>query len=653
MSDPKYFKREGDKCYMNFRGEHWQAGDSETLQFMKTHTTYEVIKHRAETIPETDLFGYRKREGDKYVGEYLWLKSIEVLHMTDSLASGIVRKFGLKKGDFVGIISGNRYEWFITQFALQRHGIIPIPLYTTLGKEAIDYIITTLNMKYVFCTYSKTVEEMCERHNHLFLVCYDTYDKIMNNIDSSVKYMKFEELVKEGEKHIIQPDLPQMNDTFSIIFTSGTSGIPKGAVHTFRSAHHSAFIINSANVFVDLPMKDQHYFSFLPSAHVLDQEINHAFIFGGGKVSYISGGIPTLMEDLKYSQPTFFITVPRVLQKIYDVFNSTLSQSSCLVKTMFNIAYHYKANAVKGGYKTLIDWDSIVFHKIHSVFGGKLKLIMNGGAPLTADLYEWLRVCSGAIVLQGYGLTETFGGICASLPNMTNLNELNVGSMGPEIEMRLVSVPEMGYSVDDEYPSGEIQVRAPQNFSYYYKNEEQTHLAIDSDGFFSTGDIGRLTKDASLSIVDRKKNLFKLAQGEYIAVEPLEGKYGAMPIIQQIYVHGESSDVFVSGIVVIEKSELKNYPQLQLPPKGDDIALREALNKMENRKILLKAIQDFIRSMKVPGYEVIKNVYFETIPFSTENNMMTPSFKLKRVEIKKTYQEQLHTLRYEVVKNLI
>ncbi|BFU26217.1 long-chain-fatty-acid--CoA ligase, putative [Entamoeba histolytica HM-1:IMSS-B] len=652
--DSTFTKKEGNKFYFLNQTEHWSAGEKDDIEYMTQHTTYEVIKRRCEKNPENDFFGYRKREGKKYIGEYIWLKNKEVLEMTDSLASGIMNKYHLKKGDSCGIISGNRYEWYLTQFALQRHGIIPVPLYTTLGKEAIDYIISTLSITLVFCTFSDTVAEMCERNPKITLVCFDTFEDIMNHINPSISYVTFDRLIKEGKSNLIEPQLPTMDDTFSIIFTSGTSGIPKGAVHSFNSASYGSCTINSAELFKDSPMKEQTYFSYLPSAHVLDQEVTHGFIYGGGRIGFISGGIPTLIEDLSKCQPTFFIAVPRVLQKIYDKFNETYNQLGYFSQTLFNIGYYYKLNAVKNKSWNYINWDNIVFYKIHQVFGGKLKYILNGGAPLTEELYEWLRVCSGAIILQGYGLTETFGGICCSLPYMTDLNILNVGSCGPNVEIRLVSVPEMNYTIDDEYPSGEIEIRSKQNFICYYKNEEATKAAINDDGFFATGDIGKVCPDGSLAIIDRKKNLFKLAQGEYIAVEPLENKYCAMPLISQCFIYGESSDVFITAIIVLDFDELKRIASsITTESEKDSLLNIHYLNKIDIKKKILQIIQNYIKTQHVPGYEIIKNVYFETEHFSTENDLMTPSFKLKRPQLKRKYLTILKQLRTEIQNNLI
>jgi len=414
-------------------------------------------------------------------------------------------------------------------------------------------------------------------------------------------------------------------------------------------------VSQAAGIFVNNPLKEMTYFCYLPSAHVLDQEVFYACVCSGGKIAFISAGISSLVDDLKYSKPSFLIAVPRVLQKIYEKFNETMSQAGYIANAIYNTAYYYKRNAVINNSWNYIDWDYWVFNKIHEIYGGKLQIIMNGGAPLTPDLYEWLRVTSGAVVLQGYGLTETFGGLCSSLPGMTDLNVLNVGSVCPTVSVRLVSVPEMNYTVDDDLPSGEIQIKADQNFKEYYKQPELTQQAFTEDGYFCTGDIGRVCPDGSLSIIDRKKNLFKLAQGEYIAVEPLENKYCDVPLVSQIFIYGESSDVFIVGIIVPELPELKRI-LIELNKINESTTKEEIFkisNELETRKQILTTIINKVKGMNVPHYELIKNVYFESEGFSTENDLMTPSFKLKRIPLKKKYGNILKELREEVYNGTI
>lgn len=651
--DSSFLERKGDKLYMKCREQYWQGGEQDDMDYMRTHTTYEIVKYRCQKHPERDCFGYRYKEGKRSVGGYIWLKNNEILTMVDNLASGIQHHYHLKKGSFVGIMSSNRYEWYVSQFALQRHGVVPVPLYSTLGKEAIDYIITTLGIKLVFCTFSEAIVELHKSHPSISFICFD--DDAKNQVDSTFEWKSFTSVIKLGKEHPCEPELPTMEDMFAVIFTSGTSGIPKGAVHTFKSANHAAYVINTTHLFQKKEaLMNETFFSYLPSAHVLDQQITHCFVYSGARVGFISGGISTIMEDMKLCQPTFLVAVPRVLQKIYDGFVATISKAGCMTRLLFNIAFQSKLEAVKTNSKTLIDWDSWVFSQIHDVLGGKMKYILNGGAPLTEDLYNWLRVCTGANVMQGYGLTESFGGCCCSIPLMTDMNDLNVGSVPPTVEIRLVSVPDMEYTVDDEYPTGEIQIRAPQIFSGYYQNEGATKEAFTDDHFFCTGDIGRICKDGSLCIIDRKKNLFKLAQGEYVPVESLENQYNTHPWISQCFVYGESSDVFVVGVIVLEQKEIPSICKVVgIDPTLSIEEIYQQMNTVTIRKQLLKIIETYMRDLHIPGYQIIKNVYVEHEEFSTKNDLMTPSFKLKRHKLKKRYCDILTKMREEVCQNII
>ncbi|ELP94653.1 long-chain-fatty-acid-CoA ligase, putative, partial [Entamoeba invadens IP1] len=396
-----FLHKDGDKCYINCQPQYWTGGNQEDLDYIKTHTTYEIIKRRCLRRPDNDFFGYRRLENDRYVGDYIWIKNKDVLDLVDTLAGGIISTLKLKKGDFVGIISSNRYEWYVSQFAMQRQGIVPVPLYPTLGKDSLNYIITTLNIKNVFCTFSKTVEEMYNSNPTLKLICYPTLKKVMSTIPSNINYINYTDLIEMGKKNPVEPDLPSLNDMFSVIFTSGTSGVPKGAIHTYSSSSHGAYVINTCGLFGSDGLLNGTYFSYLPSSHVLELEVAHAFFYGEGRVGIISGGIQTLAEDLKLCQPTFMVAVPRVLQKIFDKFTETINKSSYLTQFVYHMAYSYKLNAVKTNSWTYINWDYWVLSKVQEVFGGKLK-----------DIWWMLLVTS----------------------QMTDLNFMNVGSVCPTVE---------------------------------------------------------------------------------------------------------------------------------------------------------------------------------------------------------------------------
>ncbi|KAL7719845.1 Long-chain-fatty-acid--CoA ligase [Entamoeba marina] len=613
----EHLEKKDDYLYIKCKESNWNLDSSLTQKYFSENTAYELFKKRVEKYPEENVFGYRQKQDGKW-SEYQWLNGLVSLELIDSMASGIIGKLKLQKGDMCAILTSNRYEWFVVQIAMQRQGIIPIFLYATLGKDSLDYIIKQLQLKYLFCGSPVTKGlELIEMNPTMGLVTFDD----QTDIPVDIRHYNYNELLNYGRQHLIEPDLPQPDDTFSIIFTSGTSGKPKGVVHTYRSVNNAIFI----------------NYCYLPSAHVFDQQIALAFLYGYGSVGFNSGGISMVQYQEYY-------------KKIYDKFIETV-QSSCMVNTLYKVAYYYKRNAVVNKSWNYINWDTILFNKVKAMMGGRLECILNGSAPLTPELYEWLRIATGAQMLQGYGMTESFGGFCTMLPGLHDDNLTSIGSSCTNVVIRLASVPDMSYTVDCDSPAGEIQVKSEQIFKEYFNDEKQTKESFTEDGYLCTGDIGKINYDGSLSIIDRKKNLFKLAQGEYIAVEPLEYTYSLSDYVSQCYVYGESTDTFINAIIVPELAQFRKYLKETFNFEGNDEELKEFVKQKEVVETFRKEIEKHVRSKKVAGYEVVKNIYIELEPFNEANELATPSFKLRRPQIKQKYERILAEMRQEVLNN--
>ncbi|PNH04612.1 Long chain acyl-CoA synthetase 5 [Tetrabaena socialis] len=264
------------------------------------------------------------------------------------------------------------------------------------------------------------------------------------------------------------------------------------------------------------------------------------------------GDVRKLMDDVTALKPTLFAGVPRVFERVYNGVRDKVAGGSMLSRMIFNWAFNRKAYYMKAGYKQSAASpisDLLVFNNIKQRLGGKVRVLVSGSAPLSQQIESYMRVVVGAPFVQGYGLTET----CAASFIATPDNPDHVGSVGSPMaatEVRLEAVPELGYSPASTPPRGEVCVRGPSLFTGYYGNEALTKEAMDEDGFFHTGDVGELAADGTLRIVDRKKNIFKLSQGEYIAVEKIENVYKTCPRVEQVWVYGDSQQPCVVGIVV-------------------------------------------------------------------------------------------------------
>jgi long-chain acyl-CoA synthetase len=266
-------------------------------------------------------------------------------------------------------------------------------------------------------------------------------------------------------------------------------------------------------------------FSYLPMAHIYERSVDLASIDGGRALGFSQGDHAKLAEDVAELKPTIFPGVPRVWQRMYDRINAQVADSNFISRQLFERGLAAKSDALAHGVKDSTIWDRLVFSKVAGKFGGNLKLLISGAAPISQSIAEFIHIAFQAPMLEGYGLTET----CATL-TLGSLDSPNMGrSVGiplPCNEVKLVDVPDMGYlSSDQPQPRGEIWVRGFNVFSGYFKLPEVTAECLTDDGWFQTGDVGMWLPNGSLKIIDRKKNLFKLSQGEYIRPEHIEGVY--------------------------------------------------------------------------------------------------------------------------------
>uniref|UniRef100_A0A8R7QDE5 4-coumarate--CoA ligase n=1 Tax=Triticum urartu TaxID=4572 RepID=A0A8R7QDE5_TRIUA len=351
---------------------------------------------------------------------------------------------------------------------------------------------------------------------------------------------------------------PKPEDVATICYTSGTTGTPKGAVLS-----HENLIANVAGSSLGVKFYPSDvYISYLPLAHIYERANQIALLHYGVAIGFYQGDNLKLMDDLAALRPTVFASVPRLYNRIYSAITNAVKDSGGLKERLFRTAYNAKRQALVNGRNPSPMWDKLVFNKIKARLGGRVRLMTSGASPLSADVMEFLRICFGGEVLEGYGMTET----SCVITTMDIGDKLigHVGSPNPSCEVKLVDVPEMNYTCEDQpYPRGEICVRGPTIFRGYYKDEVQTRDVIDNDGWLHTGDIGLWLPGGRLKIIDRKKNIFKLAQGEYIAPEKIENVYAKCKFIAQCFIYGDSFNSFLVAIVAVEPDVLKAWAASQ------------------------------------------------------------------------------------------
>uniref|UniRef100_A0A8C5RUB4 Long-chain-fatty-acid--CoA ligase n=1 Tax=Laticauda laticaudata TaxID=8630 RepID=A0A8C5RUB4_LATLA len=507
-------------------------------------TMYEVFRRGFNISENGPCLGFRKPNQP-----YQWLSYKEVAERAEALGSGLLQK-GCKSSpnQFIGVFAQNRPEWIISELACYTYSMVVVPLYDTLGPGSIRYIINTADISIVVCDKPEKARVLLEHVER----------KQTSGLKSIILMDPFEKDLKErGQRCGVQIQAmlevevrffsspPHPEDLSIVCFTSGTTGNPKGAMLTHGNvvADFSGFLKVTEKVI--FPRQDDVLISFLPLAHMFERVIQSVVYCHGGRIGFFQGDIRLLSDDMKALRPTIFPVVPRLLNRMYD---KIFSQADTPVKRwLLEFAANRKKAEVQSGIvRNDSVWDILFFNKIQASLGGCVRMIVTGAAPASPTVLGFLRAALGCQVYEGYGQTECTAGCTFTTPG--DWTSGHVGAPLPCNFIKLVDVEELNYF--SSKGEGEICVKGPNVFKGYLKDKERTAEALDKDGWLHTGDIGKWLSNGTLKIIDRKKHIFKLAQGEYIAPEKIENIYIRSEPVSQIYVHGDSLQAFLVGIVV-------------------------------------------------------------------------------------------------------
>ncbi|KAJ8621731.1 hypothetical protein MRB53_030260 [Persea americana] len=606
----------------------------------KPPTESSEISISAEKYPGNRMLGHREIVNGK-PGKYVWLTYKEVHDIVVKVGLSI-HSCGVEQGGRCGIYGANCPEWLISMEACNAYGIYCVPLYDTLGAGAVEFIICHAEVSIAFVEEMKIPEVLKTFPNTTkFLRTIVSFGKVTNEQKeeakkSGVTLYSWDEFIVLGEDKLFELPVKKKSDICTIMYTSGTTGDPKGVMISNNSI---ITIIDGVKRFLqnvnEQLTEDDVYLSYLPLAHIFDRVIEESFISHGASIGFWRGDVKLLTEDLGELKPTIFCAVPRVLDRIYTGLNAKLSSGGLLKSAFFKVAYSYKLKNMQRGSNhgdAAPMFDKMVFSKVKKGLGGKVRLILSGAAPLSSHVEAFLRVVACSHVLQGYGLTETCAGTFVSLPNELAM----LGTVGPplpNVDVCLESVPEMGYDANSSTPRGEICVRGDTLFTGYYKREDLTKEVM-IDGWFHTGDIGEWQPDGSMKIIDRKKNIFKLAQGEYVAVENLENIYGLTSQIDSIWVYGNSFESFLVAVVNPKKQVLERWAE----DNGQGLDFHALCKNPMAKEFILGELMKTAKHKKLKGFEFLKAIHLEPVPFDMERDLLTPTYKKKRPQLLKYYQ---------------
>ncbi|KAL9111583.1 MAG: hypothetical protein Q9227_004071 [Pyrenula ochraceoflavens] len=445
---------------------------------------------------------------------------------------------------------------------------------------------------------------------------------------------------------------PQPSDIVTINYTSGTTGDPKGVVLT----HRAAVSAMSGSMACAKQSGNDINCSYLPLAHIYGRLIEGTLLWSGGAIGYFHGNVLELVEDIKLLRPTVFTSVPRLWNRFGGVIRSQTTELSGFNGAVARYVVATKTanmNDKSNPSNTHSFWDRMWSRRIAGAIGlDRAVNMVSGAAPLDPSLHQFLRAIFSNNFPQGYGLTETYGSSLVQL--IGDFTSGNCGAPIPCNEACLRSVPDMEYTVNDKpQPRGELLLRGPGLFSGYYKNTAETEKVMTEDGWFCTGDIATVDSLGRFQIIDRRKNVLKLAQGEYVSPERIEGVYlNACPYLATAFVHGDSSQTFLVAIFGVQPDVFAGWAGNILGTKigpTDCEAIKKAASSKAVREAVLKDINKAGRKKKFAGFEHVKNCYVYLEPFSIDNDLLTPTLKLKRPPTVKKYRKELDALYAEAL----
>uniref|UniRef100_A0AAX7UX37 Arachidonate--CoA ligase n=1 Tax=Astatotilapia calliptera TaxID=8154 RepID=A0AAX7UX37_ASTCA len=584
-------------------------------------TLYEVFQRGLKVSGNGPCLGYRKPGRP-----YQWLKYRQVTDRAEHLGSGLIHR-GLKPNSntFVGIFAQNRPEWVIGELACYTYSMVVVPLYDTLGPEALVFIIDRAELSTVLCDNQKKAETLLQNREKGQTPVLKTII-IMDSFNS--------ELVERGAKCGVNiASLEEMEVMLlRVNHCTHLSGNPKGAMLTHENVvADAAGVLKTIEVSM-IPNTQDVTISFLPLAHMFERVVQTVMFGAGAKVGFFQGDIRLLPDDMKTLQPTLFPVVPRLLNRIYDKVQS--GATTPFKKWLLNFAVERKYAEVKDGIirKNSV-WDKLIFNKVQESLGGRVRVMVTGAAPISPSVLKFLRAALGCQIFEGYGQTE-----CTASCTITMPCDATAGHVGVPLPcnfVKLVDVEDMNYFASNG--EGEVCIKGNNVFKGYLKDPERTAEALDEEGWLHTGDVGKWLPNGVLKIIDRKKNIFKLAQGEYIAPEKIENVYVRSAPVAQVFVHGDSLQSCLVAVVVPD-------PEV-LPGFAKNLGFHGSIEEL--CKIPRAIISDLTKLGKEAGlksFEQVKDVHLHPEQFTIENGLLTPTLKAKRAELKNLFQFQIDQL---------
>lgn len=554
-----------------------------------------------------------------------------------------------------GIFARNCTEWVVNDFACQMDDITSVTFYSTLGAESFDHIFGQTQVQTVAVSPEniKKLIEFYKKFKFETLKNVVVYNMTVLLEDKDLSALKelglniylFTDLIKEPETKLdLKPAEP--NSILTFCYTSGTTSLPKGALLTQKGFATQKYLLADTGIILNT---NDIMISYLPLAHVMERVSIFSSIISGSRIGFISGldVKKYLMEDLLILKPTVLVAVPRILINFHQKVLDTFSKLTGCKKSMADKGLKIKRqNYVSNRDIAHSFYDKIVFKKIREKFGGNLRALISGSAPIPRDICIDIKLMLSIPLVEGYGMTELSGG--SNGTSIYDFSNSNVGGVLRTLRLKLVDKKELNYHSETKVdgrlaPTGEICYKGPSLFKGYFRDPKNTAETLDSDGWLHTGDVGMIDPiNKGLKIVDRVKEIFKLSQGEYIAPAKLEGAYNKSPFVAQICIYGNSEKSNIVAIVVVNKQKCAETLAEAGILKDSTVTLEETHLKEPKLIEAIKANFDEIaKANKFNSLEKPPKFILTFQEFTIQNDLLTPTMKLVRKKIQNFFQSDI------------
>lgn len=589
-------------------------------------TLIDVFTRAARVHNRPDALNYKSG------GRWVSLSSDELLTRAKHIAAGL-HAIGIRHGARVALLSDSRVEWTLTDAGCLFASAVDVPIYPTLTPPQVRYILQDSGASALFLANREKFLEL----KNILRECSQVEHVIFFDAEGVTEAdgLTLAQLEQKGrELETTDPGLidrlaaeTRPDDLATIIYTSGTTGEPKGVMLTHANLV-SNLIDSSGHLSIG---EDDTVLSVLPLSHVFERQAMYMYLHHGMAV-YFAESLQTVASNLREVRPTLLVGVPRMFEKIYQRIRERAAKAGKLTAAILewsvSVAREYAQRTGKGAsipatlkFKHWLAM-KLVFSKWHEAFGGRMRLLLSGGAALPEDLAR-IYIGAGIPIIQGYGLTETSPVVTAS-----TFEDYRVGTVGraiPHVDIRIAE-------------DGEIEVRGPNVMRGYYNKPEETRAAFTDDGWFKTGDIGTIDADGFLRITDRKKELFKTSGGKYIAPAPIEQAIKGSRFVNQVVLVG-SERKFPAALIVPVWEQLESYCKF----KGIDVQSRSEMCRHPRIVDLLQRQIDAL-TPNLARYEKIKKVALLENEFTIEGGELTPTLKVKRRVIDEKYRDVIEKL---------